>query len=200
MWKISCVENIFWICNIWTIFKLDIFSKTGVWAHGRPCMLLSFYIPFSSTGDKTRWRNSQGDFGSSCNPQEGLKDWVAKYWIVFLFLLWQTRRSKSVSYCLMQHYFKTGGNKRWHFPLTGRTVTLKCEPSERGSSVSDVSCFDAISAAKKGNAGSWHLRVWSPRYMKGSVLRTVHSFQLPTEFDLSSNIFHLTVSFYLLLE
>lgn len=196
------MENIFWICNVWTIFKLDIFSKTGAWGHGRPCMLLSFYIPFSSTGDKTRWRNSKGNFGSACNPQGGLKDWVAKCWIVLSFLLWQTRKSKYVSYCLMEHYFKTGGDRGGISPAQAEQL-LKVGTIWMWQQHIWCVLLWCHFSCKNWNAGSWYLHVWSLSHMKGSVLQTVHSFQLHTwkldEFDFSSCIFRLTISFCLLL-
>lgn len=100
----------------------------------------------------TRWRNSKGDFGISCKPQGGLKDWIAQRWIVLLFLLWQTRKNKFVStvWCDV----KTEGNRRWHFLLTGWTVMLSWNSSECGCSVSDVPYFDVISVAKKGMQGA----------------------------------------------
>lgn len=69
---------------------------------------------------------------------------------------------------------------------------LRWESSECGCSVSDVSCFDVISVAKKEMQGAD--TVCSVSYMKGSVLQTVHSCRLHME-----SVFHVFVWQYLLI-
>lgn len=130
---------------------------------------------------------------SSCRPQRGLKDWVTQRWIVLLFLLWQTRKS-ICEYCLMWHYFKTEGNRRWYFLLTGWTVMLRWKSSECGCNVSDVSYFDVISFAKKEMQGAdtcmsvvwvtWRAQCYKQLISASSIWCLVF------------HIFHLTVSSY----
>lgn len=91
-------------------------------------------LPFSSPVDRTRLSNSEGDFGSSCNSQGGLKDSVTKRWIVWSFLLW----SKFIICpewicqfladdfpCCWVMFFKTRGSRRWHFSQAGHYLKVK---------------------------------------------------------------------------
>lgn len=72
----------------------------------------------------------------------------------FVVLVMADQKEQICEYRLMWHYFKTEGNRRWHFLLTGWTVMLSWNSSECGCSVSDVPYFDVISVAKKGMQGA----------------------------------------------
>lgn len=87
---------------------------------------------------------------------KGLSRKMLNCFVILIIAIQSELLCKSVSYCLItfmdaeQCYFKSGGNRRWHFPLKGWTVTLRLEPSE---CVSGVSCFDGISVVKKEMQG-----------------------------------------------
>lgn len=72
----------------------------------------------------------------------------------FVILVMADWKEKICEYCLMWHYLKIEGNRRWHFLLTGWTVTLRWKSSECGCSVSDVSYFDVILVVKMGGHGA----------------------------------------------
>lgn len=166
---------------------------------------LILYTFFFHRG-QNKMEKFKGWFGELLQPTRRSKGLSGKMLNCFVILIMADQSEllcKSVSYCLItlvaaeRCYFKTGGNRRRHFPLTGWTVTLRWEPSEHGSSASDVSYFDAISVAEKEMQGADTCTsgVW--------VTQSAQCYKqfIPSSPELSLisllSFFHLTVSFYL---
>lgn len=144
-----------------------------------------FHIFFFREGI-TRWGNPKGDFGSSCKTQGGLKDWVAQCWIVLLFLLWQTRKSKfaSIVWCDITLKLKeTGGGISCSQTEQVEEMVVKVKVEVLWMRLQCIwwALLWCDCSCKNGSAGSWYLHVYSVSYTEGSVLQTVHSCQLHME-------------------